>query len=89
MLGSVVNDLGQVVQRTVDQLGNVVERVVDDAGNILSQNTVSSVFDMALVSQTTNTLGQTIMTVRDVASGNLIEVLVDTAGNVLSTKILE
>ena len=86
-MSSVVNELGQIVQRTIDQLGNVVEKVLDDAGNILSQNIIGTVFDLPIVSNVTNSLGQTVLNVRDTNSGNLIKVVLDTAGKVLSTQV--
>jgi len=91
LLSSSLNALGQTVQRLVLTTGEVVSQVLDSAGNILSSSLVGDVLHLGfqVLSNTTNTLGQTVLTLKDTNSTNIIQVILNSAGHILDAQVLQ
>lgn len=88
LLSQTVSTVGQTVQRVVDQTGNIVERTLDTAGKVVNSRTLGTVTSLPLVTETTaNATGEITRQVRD-TSGRLIEYVVNSAGRVLRTRVL-
>jgi hypothetical protein len=87
LLSQTVNTLGQTVHRVVDQTGNIVERTLDTAGKVVNSRTLGSVTTLPLVTEAVGSTGQVTRQVRD-TSGKLIEYVVDSAGKVLRARVL-
>jgi uncharacterized protein YoxC len=87
LLSQTVNTLGQTVTRVVDQTGNIVERTLDTAGKVVNTRTVGNVLSLPVVTEAVGTAGQVTKQVRD-TSGKLIEYVVDSAGKVVRARVL-
>jgi YD repeat-containing protein len=86
-----ITQLLSTVDNTVNTVGGVANNTVGTVGGIAGTALrTGQVLDLARsgltsVSQTVNTAGQTVRTVRD-ASGQLLEVVTDAAGRIVSSR---
>jgi YD repeat-containing protein len=76
------------VQVVVDQAGNILQRTLSQGGSLLNSTVLGSVNSLPLVGNFTNGLGQ-LVKVFQYGSGALIEVTYDALGNVTATKVLQ
>jgi hypothetical protein len=60
VISQTVNSLNQTVQRTLDTTGNILEKTLDSTGKVLNSRTVGNITNLQVLSETTNSAGQTV-----------------------------